>query len=447
VSASPRYHSGEVRLGLHDNLAQFALLVVVNAFVGAMVGLERTILPTIAEQQFQLAARTAVLSFIVVFGIAKALTNYGAGRLSDRFGRKHVLVIGWLVAVPVPFLLMWAPTWNWMLFANLLLGVSQGLTWSTTVIMKIDLVGSKRRGLAMGLNEFAGYGALALSALATGWIAARYGIRPQPFYLGVAFVFVGFALSAFLARDTVHHVAHESALIGMRLADAPDKASAGRLTARQVFWRTTLLDRNLSSVSQAGLVNNLNDGMVWGLFPLVFTAAGMNLAEVGLLAAIYPATWSIGQLATGAFSDRVGRKPLIVWGMWIQAAAIALVAVIGSFAGFVTGAILLGIGTAMVYPTLLAAIGDVAQPSWRGSAVGVYRLWRDLGYAIGALLAGITADAFGLDAAMWVVAALTFASGALSAVRMTETLPLAASRLAVGALSDNGAIARGRRTS
>jgi MFS family permease len=413
ASSSP---TGGIRLGLRENLAQFTLLVIVNAFVGAMVGLERSILPAMAEQEFHLVARTAVLSFIVVFGVAKALTNYGAGRLSDRWGRKHVLVAGWLVAVPVPFLLMWAPTWNWVLFANVLLGISQGLTWSTTVIMKIDLVGPRERGLAMGLNEFAGYGALAVSALATGWIAARYGVRPQPFYLGVGFALVGLALSALLVRETRHHVSHESTLVGAVLSD-------GVPTPREVFWRTTLVNPNLSSVSQAGLVNNLNDGMAWGLFPLVFAAAGLNLAQVGLLAAIYPATWSVVQIATGALSDRTGRKPLIVWGMWIQAAGIALVTIASAFAGFVVAAVLLGVGTAMVYPTLLAAIGDVAHPSWRASAVGVYRLWRDLGYAIGALLAGLIADAFGLQAAMWFIAALTFASGTVSALRMTETLP------------------------
>ena len=389
-----------VRLGLRENVGQFALLVVVNAFVGAMVGLERSILPAIAEQEFQLAARTAMLSFIVVFGVAKALTNYGAGRLSDRWGRKRLLVAGWLVAVPVPFLLMWAPTWNWVLVANVLLGISQGLTWSTTVIMKIDLVGSRQRGLAMGVNEFAGYVALAASALATGWIAARYGLRPQPFYLGVGFAIIGFALSAFFVRETRHHASHESGLVGTLPPE-------GVPTPRQIFWRSTLVDTNLSSVSQAGLVNNLNDGMAWGLFPLVFAAAGMNLAQVGLLAAIHPATWGFAQLVTGALSDRTGRKPLIVWGMWIQAAGIGVVALVHTFAGFVVGSVLLGIGTALVYPTLLAAIGDVAHPSWRASAVGVYRLWRDLGYAIGALLAGITADAFGLSAAMWVIAALT----------------------------------------
>ena len=403
-----------VALGLRENAAQFTLLVIVNAFVGAMVGIERSILPAMAEQEFALAARSAILSFIVVFGLSKALTNYGAGRWSDRFGRKSVLVSGWLVAAPVPFLLMWAPSWNWILFANALLGASQGLTWSTTVIMKIDLVGAKQRGLAMGLNEFAGYVALSGSALATGWIAAHYGLRPQPFYLGVVFVAVGLALSAILVRETRQLVAHESAL----LVPQPDGSV---LTAREVFWRTTLLDPNLSSVSQAGLVNNLNDGMAWGLFPLVFAAAGMDLAEVGLLAAIYPATWGFAQLVTGALSDRIGRKPLIVWGMWIQAAGIALMTVVHDFSGFVLGSSLLGIGTAMVYPALLAAIGDVAHPSWRGSAVGVYRLWRDLGYAIGALLAGLTADAFGLSAAMWLVAALTFVSGVVSATRMRET--------------------------
>jgi MFS family permease len=415
---SPSAHVGPtaVRLGLRENLAQFTLLVIVNAFVGAMVGLERSILPAMAEQEFELAARTAVLSFIVVFGIAKALTNYGAGRLSERFGRKHVLVAGWCVAFPVPFLLMWAPTWSWVLAANVLLGVSQGLTWSTTVIMKIDLVGSRQRGLAMGLNEFAGYGALALSALATGWIAARYGLRPQPFYLGVVFALVGLALSVFLVRETRHHVSHESALAGRLPAE-------GILTARQIFWRTSLFDTNLSSVSQAGLVNNLNDGMAWGLFPLVFATAGLNLAQIGALAATYPAMWSVGQLVTGALSDRIGRKPLIVWGMWIQAVGIGTVTLAHAFAGFVIGTVLLGIGTAMVYPALLAAIGDVAHPSWRASAVGVYRLWRDLGYAVGALLAGLTADAFGVPAAMWVIAGLTFASGMIAAVRMSETLP------------------------
>nr|ART36188.1 B22 [uncultured bacterium]ART36662.1 D546 [uncultured bacterium]ART37828.1 F435 [uncultured bacterium]ART38865.1 H269 [uncultured bacterium]ART41100.1 L400 [uncultured bacterium] len=404
-----------IRLGLRENLPQFALLVLVNAFVGAMVGLERSILPAIAEQEFQLAARTAILSFIVVFGITKALTNYFAGRLSDRYGRKHVLVGGWLVAAPVPFLLMWAPDWNWVLAANVLLGVSQGLTWSTTVIMKIDLVGPRQRGLAMGLNEFSGYLAVAASALATGWLAARYGLRPEPFYPGVGYVAVGFLLSLLAVRETRHHVAHE---VRTHHAGAP----APTFSQREIFRRTSLSDRNLSSVSQAGLVNNLNDGMAWGLFPLFFAAAGMSLRQIGTLAAIYPAVWGIGQLFTGAWSDRIGRKGLIVWGMWIQAVGIAVTAAAPGFAGFATGGVLLGLGTAMVYPTLLATIGDVAHPSWRASAVGVYRLWRDLGYAVGALLAGITADLFGLAPALWLIAALTALSGVLAAQRMSETL-------------------------
>jgi MFS family permease len=407
--------SAAIRLGLRANLAQFSLLVVVNAFVGAMVGMERSILPAIADHDFHLAARAAVLSFIVVFGITKALTNYLAGRLADRFGRKPVLVGGWLVATPVPFLLMWAPSWSWILFANVLLGVSQGLTWSTTVIMKIDLSGAKNRGLAMGLNEFAGYFAVGASALATGWIAARYGLRPQPFYLGVAFVALGLGLSAVVVRETKQHVAHESKLHG-------ELASSDMPSQRDVFWRTTLLDRNLSSVTQAGLVNNLNDGMAWGLFPVFFAAASMSLAQIGVLAAIYPATWGVGQLFTGALSDRLGRKWLIASGMWVQAVGIGFVVLARSFAGFASGGALLGIGTAMVYPTLLAAIGDVAHPSWRASSVGVYRLWRDLGYAIGAVVAGVTADALGLSSAMWLVAALTFASGLIVALRMKETM-------------------------
>lgn len=413
----------QIRLGLRENLGQFSLLVVVNAFVGAMVGMERTLLPAIAEQDFQLAAKTAVLSFIVVFGVTKALTNYLAGRLSDRFGRKHVLAFGWLVAAPVPFLLMWAPTWAWVLAANALLGVSQGLTWSTTVIMKIDLAGPSNRGLAMGLNEFAGYFAVAGSALATGFVAARYGLRPEPFYLGIGFVTIGLLLSVFVVRETKHHVAVESKLHG-ELAEEHVPSQG------EVFRRTTLTDPDLSSVTQAGLVNNLNDGMAWGLFPLFFQAAHMSLGQIGTLAAIYPGTWGMAQLVTGALSDRVGRKWLIAWGMWVQSVGIGVVVLSSSFGGFALGAALLGVGTAMVYPTLLAAIGDVAHPSWRASSVGVYRLWRDLGYAFGALIAGVTADALGLPAAMQLVAVLTFLSGVVVAVRMGETLGRTADRIA-----------------
>ena len=416
--------SPSIRLGLGPNLAQFSLLVLVNAFVGAMVGLERSILPAIAEEEFHLAARAAVLSFIVVFGVTKALTNYFAGRLSDRVGRKRLLVGGWFIALPVPFLLMWAPTWGWVLAANVLLGISQGLTWSTTVIMKIDLAGPMRRGFAMGLNEFAGYGALALSALATGYIAATYGLRPEPFYLGVAFAVIGLALSVVLVRETHGHAHHEA-----RNHAAPAPA----LSQREIFTRTSFTDRELSSISQAGLVNNLNDGMAWGLFPLLYAAADVSLERIGLLAAIYPAVQGLGQLITGGLSDRMGRKWLIAGGMWVQAAGIALIVVSSGFGGFAVGSVLLGVGTAMVYPTLLAAIGDVAHPTWRASAVGIYRLWRDLGYAIGAVIAGVTADALGIHAAIWVVAALTFVSGLVVSVRMRETLrrkaPLPANRV------------------
>jgi MFS family permease len=407
-----------LQLGIRQNLAQFSLLVLVNAFVGGMVGLERSILPAIAEQEFHLIARAAILSFIVVFGVVKAVTNYFAGRWSDSIGRKRVLVVGWFLATPVPFLLMWAPSWNWVLAANVLLGLSQGLTWSTTVIMKIDLAGPERRGMAMGLNEFAGYLAVAVSALATGYIATKYGLRPEPFYLGVAYVAAGLVVSILLVRETKHHVGVET------------RGQAVAPVRRDVFMHTTLRDRDLSSVCQAGLVNNLNDGMAWGLFPIFFAAVGMKLGQIAWLAAIYPGVWCVGQLFTGALSDRIGRKWLIATGMWIQAVGIVLIVVTRTFSGCAMGGVLLGLGTAMVYPTLLASIGDVAHPSWRASAVGVYRLWRDLGYAIGAVLAGITADAFGLDAAIWLIAAITAASGVVVAVRMKETHPREASRRA-----------------
>ena len=398
-------------LGLRANLAQFSLLVVVNGFVGAMIGMERSILSPIAEQEFGLEAKVAILSFIVVFGVSKAVMNYFAGRLSDAVGRKKVLIGGWLVAAPVPFLLMWAPSWGWVLFANLLLGTSQGLTWSTTVIMKIDLAGPKNRGLAMGLNEFAGYFAVAGSALATGYVAAHWHLRPEPFYLGVAYVALGLGLSVVLVRETLSYAQLESKQVVAQV-----------LAQRDIFWRTTVSDRELSSVTQAGLINNLNDGMAWGLFPLIFTAAGLGLAEIGWLAALYPAVWGASQLVTGALSDRIGRKLLIAGGMAVQALGLAAVASGSTVPAFVVGQVLLGLGTAMVYPTLLAAIGDVAHPSWRASSVGVYRLWRDLGYAFGALLAGFLADRFSVATAVWSVAALTLASGVLVAVRMRETV-------------------------
>ena len=405
-------------LGLRPNIAQFSLLVLINAFVGAMVGMERSILPALAEQEFAVAGRTAILSFIIAFGVSKALTNYLAGRWSERFGRKAILVAGWLVAAPVPFALMWAPSWSWVIAANVLLGISQGLTWSTTVIMKIDLAGPKNRGLAMGLNEAAGYFAVALSALATGFVAAEFGLRPQPFYLGVGFVILGAALSIFAARDTSAHAALESRL---RDDTSPSASEDPEPDARQLFIEASFGDRNLSSINQAGLVNNLNDGMAWGLFPLVFAASNMSLEQIGTLTAIYPAVWGIGQLFTGALSDRIGRKQLIVAGMWAQAIGIGVTASGSSFIAYAIGAAALGLGTAMVYPTLLAAIGDVVHPKRRASTIGIYRLWRDLGYAVGALVAGIIADSLGLSWATWSIAALTFTSGAIVALRLEET--------------------------
>jgi MFS family permease len=409
-------------LGLRENWRQFALLVLVNAFVGAMVGLERSVLPLLGEREFGLASRSAALSFIATFGVVKALTNLLAGRLGDRFGRKHVLVLGWLFALPVPFLIMWAPTWGWIVAANVLLGINQGLAWSMAVVMKIDLVGPKRRGLAMGLNEFAGYLAVALSALATGVVASRYGLRPEPFYLGIAFAAVGLALSVLLVRDTTAHVRADAA--SRALASSAAEAVGDRAPApsfRELFARGTWRDPALANASQAGLVNNLNDGLAWGLLPLFFAAAGLSVREIGALAFIYPATWGVAQLATGALSDRWGRKWLIVGGMLMQAAALASMVAWRGLAPWAAAGVALGVGTAMVYPTLLAAIGDVAHPSWRGSAVGVYRLWRDLGYAVGALLAGGLADAFGMATAIGVVAGLTALSGVVVALRMPET--------------------------
>jgi MFS family permease len=407
-----------IRLGLRENLGQFSLLVGVNALVGGMIGQERTVLPLLADRVFELTAFTATLTFIVAFGAVKAATNFFAGTLSDRVGRKPVLVTGWLIGLPVPFILMFAPSWGWIVFANVLLGVNQGLTWSTTVIMKIDLVGPARRGFAMGLNEAAGYGAVALTALATGFIAEQYGLRPEPFFLGVAFAGLGLSLSAIFVHETENHARLEAA----SHVSSDDSLRQG-LSTRQIFTLTSFREPALSSCSQAGLVNNLNDGLAWGIFPLYFAAAGLSVARIGVLAAIYPAIWGLGQLVTGGLSDRIGRKFLIVAGMLTQAVAIGLIAATTGFAAWATGAVLLGVGTAMVYPTLLAAIGDVAHPAWRARSIGVYRLWRDGGFAVGAILAGVTADAFGVTAAIWAVAALTAASGLFAAVRMYETHP------------------------
>src|SRR6266566_4788474 len=379
-----------VQLGLRANWQQFTLLVIVNVFVGGMVGLERSILPLLGQREFGLVSTTAVLSFIISFGMVKALANLFAGRLSDRIGRKPVLVAGWLIGLPVPLLIIWAPSWAWIVFANVLLGVNQGLTWSTTVIMKIDLVGPARRGLAMGFNEAAGYGALAATAMATGAIAAHAGLRPEPFFLGAAYAALGLGLSVLGVRETRDHARAEAAHHAVQ-----DSAETGLRTA-QIALRTSFTDKALSAACHAGMVNNLNDALAWGIFPLLFAAHGLSVARIGVLAALYPAVWGAAQLLTGWWSDHIGRKHLITTGMLIQAAAIGLVAASSSFGVWATAQILLGAGTALVYPTLLAVIGDVAHPAWRARAVGVYRLWRDGGFAIGALLAGISADLIGL---------------------------------------------------
>jgi MFS family permease len=399
-----------------------------------MVGQERSLLSLLATQVFGLAAVSAALTYIVAFGLTKAATNFLAGTLADRYGRKPVLVAGWLVGLPVPLLLIWAPTWTWVIAANVLLGVNQGLCWSTTVIMKIDLAGPQRRGLAMGLNEAAGYLAVALTAYLTGLIAARAGLRPEPFYLGLAYAGLGLALSSLLVRETRGHAQLEAQLTSPGRTtdphpglDRPPAAAGGeRPSTREILVRTSFREPALSACSQAGLVNNLNDGLAWGLLPLLFVRGGLPVGQVGLLAALYPAVWGLGQLLTGSLSDRLGRKPFITGGMLVQAVALAGTALAGSFLPWAACAILLGVGTAMVYPTLLAAVSDVAHPSWRATAVGVYRLWRDAGFAVGALLAGLVADLAGLDAAVWVIAALTAASGLVVAVRMYETHPSAA---------------------
>ena len=409
------------RLGLRENLGQFALLVAVNGLVGGMLGQERTVVPLMATEVFGLPTYAAALTFILAFGVSKAATNYLAGTWSDRFGRRPVLIGGWVVAVPVPLMLIWAPGWGWVVAANVLLGVSHGLTWSTTVVMKIDLVGPARRGLAMGFNESSGYLAVAATALATGYLAQAHGLRPAPFLLGLAFAALGLGMSVLFVSETRDHARLEAAGHVARDDGRHDHLHGG-LTDRQVFAQTSFREPALSAASQAGLVNNLNDGLAWGLFPVLFASAGLSVARIGVLAALYPAVWGLGQLFTGALSDRWGRKWLISGGMGLQGVALALAAAIRDFAGWSVAAALLGLGTAMVYPTLLAAIGDVAHPAWRARSVGVYRLWRDLGFAVGAVSAGLLADAFGLRAAIWAVAALTLASGLAVAVRMYETM-------------------------
>ncbi|WP_396331562.1 MFS transporter [Burkholderia anthina] len=399
-----------VRLGLRENWRQFALLVLVNAFVGGMVGIERTVVPLIGSEQFHLESTALITSFIVSFGLVKAFANLVSGQLADTWGRKRVLIAGWLLGLPVPFMIIAAPNWEWVVAANVLLGLSQGFAWSMTVIMKVDLVGPKSRGLAVGLNEFAGYFAVGVTAFLTGYLASRYGLRPTPIYVGVFYAVAGLLLSILVVRDTRDHVRLESG----------KPAGAAALSFRDVFMRTSFRDRNLFAASQAGMINNLNDGMSWGIFPLFFTTLGLGIERIGILKAVYPIVWGSCQIVTGPLSDRWGRKGLIVAGMWVQAAGLALTALTGQFRWWLVASVLLGVGTAMVYPSLIAAVSDASEPGWRARSLSVYRFWRDLGYAIGALSAGLMADRFGFADAILVVAAVTFASGCVVALMMQE---------------------------
>ncbi len=408
-SASP------VRLGLAANWQQFSLLVVVNACVGAMLGLERTLVPLIAAHDFGLTSVSVVLSFIISFGIVKALANLFAGRNSDRFGRKPLLVIGWLIGLPVPLLVMAAPRWEWIVFANILLGINQGLCWSTTVIMKVDLVGPIGRGRATGLNEFAGYLAMALSTAASGWIALHTALRPYPFYLGLVFAITGLLLSVFLVRDTREHARQEAVERGAPSAELIPSFWA-------IFRRVSWQDKAFFSLSQGGLVNNLNDVVIWGLLPLLALKAGISVAQAAALGGTYLAVWGISQLVTGPLSDRIGRKPLITGGLWVQSVGIALFVLSGAEGSWLLATVVMGLGTGMVYPTLLAAISDVAHPAWRASALGVYRLWRDSGYAFGALIGGVFADVFGIQIAVAAIALLTALSGGVTLLLLPETV-------------------------
>jgi MFS family permease len=399
-----------IRLGLKENKWQFFLLVVVNAFVGGMIGLERTLLPQLAEDTFHIAAHTAILSFILVFGLTKAITNYLTGKLANQLGRRNLLILGWIVGVPVPLLLMYAPHWNWIVAANVLLGINQGLAWSSTVVMKIDLVGEKKRGFAMGLNEFSGYLAVAIVAFLTGYLASHYGLRPYPFAIGLILAMAGLLISIFLIKDTRHHVTLESS-----------QSQTPRL--RQIFLDTTWRNRQLGSVTQAGLVNNLNDGMVWGLLPILLTEKGFSLAEMGMITAVYPAVWGISQLFTGSMADRFCKKKLLFGGMLLQAIALSGLIWASSRMDFILISMLLGWGTAMVYPTFLATIAEHTHPADRPESMGIFRLWRDLGYAIGALLTGVLADAFNLQTAILSIALLTLISAVIIHWRMQCRVP------------------------
>lgn len=393
------------KLGLRENWKQFTLLVIVNAFVGGMVGMERSILPQIAEQEFAIAAKTAILSFIIVFGIVKAITNYYTGVLANKFGRKNLLIAGWIIAIPIPFLLMYAQNWNWIIAANVLLGINQGLAWSSTVVMKIDLVGEKQRGFAMGLNEFAGYIAVAVVAFLTGWIASEFGVRPYPFYIGIGLVILGLFTSLLFIRDTRHHV------------NAETKNNTVPLL-KNVFWDTTWRDKNLGSVSQAGMINNLNDGMAWGIFPILLSSKGFSLEEIGIIVSVYPAVWGLGQLFTGKMADKFCKKSMLFIGMSLQAIALLFFAGATSFTHYIILSAILGWGTAMVYPTFLATVAENTHPKDRAKSIGVFRLWRDLGYAIGAILTGIIADTFGILSSILFIAFLTFISSGIILFRM-----------------------------
>jgi MFS family permease len=397
----------EVKLGLKENWKQFTLLIIINAFVGGMVGLERTILPQIAEAEFNLAAKTAILSFIIVFGIVKAITNYFTGTLANKLGRKNLLVVGWVIGLPIPFLLIYALDWNWIIAANILLGINQGLTWSSTVVMKIDLVGEKNRGLAMGLNEFAGYLSLAFVGFLTGWIAGEYGLRPYPFYVGIALSVAGLVFSWLFVKDTRGHSSKEA-----------ESSSVPRLN--NVFLNTTWTHKNLGSVTQAGLVNNLNDGMAWGLFPILLASKGLSLAEIGIIIAIYPGVWGLGQLFTGKMADLYSKKLLLFWGMFLQGFALTMLIKAEAFHQYIILSSLLGLGTALVYPTFLASIAENTHPADRPKSIGTFRLWRDLGYAIGALITGIVADSFGVDASVALIAIITIISSFIILFRMTN---------------------------
>jgi MFS family permease len=408
TTAPPDPTRPAVVLGLRENWVQFSLLVLVNAFVGTMVGVERSVLSLLAEEEFGVVSATAALSFLIAFGLTKAIANFLAGDFAQRVGRRRILMIGWLFGLPVPLLLWWAPSWTWVIVANLLLGANQGLAWSATVIMKIDLVGPKKRGLAMGLNEFAGYLAVAVAALGAGYMAADFGPRSGPVWIGGAAALLGILVTLLFVRDTGDHVELEHAMADRAIEGGPDALPTA---FRARLWQASWAHRPLFAANQAGFVNNLNDGLAWGLFPLFFAAAGLSLREIGWLAALYPAVWGMAQIGTGALSDRTGRRPLIVSGMLLQAVGLAVFALASGFRWWAVAAVILGLGTAAVYPTLIAQVSDLVTPRDRASGVGVYRLWRDLGYVAGGLLAGILADLLGFRAAIGFVALMTAVSG------------------------------------